>query len=112
MKAFLNDWRGSPRKMNIVLKAVRGLGAIDSADRLQFLVSPYAEALRKLVLSAVANASNNASINPRDLVISEATVGRGTFLKRVHFKGRGRTGRVTRPSCNVMVVLKEKESGK
>lgn len=115
MQATLNNWRGSPRKFNEYLRAVRGLRAMEAADRLMFMTSPYAQALRKLILSAVANASQDTSIQPTSLLISEATTGRAMFYKRVTFRGRGRTGRITKFGSNVTVVLKageNKEVGK
>jgi|GEM_PF-2277454 len=105
MQATLNNWRGSPRKFNEYLRAVRGLRALEAADRLKFMTSPYAHALRQLILSAVANASEDSAIAPANLVLKEATVGRAMFLKRVCFRGRGRMGRVTRFGSNVKVVL-------
>lgn len=107
MRACLNNWRGSPRKFNEYLRAVRGLYAFDAVNKLQFMPSPYAYALKQLISSAMANASENASIMPNNLVISEATVGRATFFKRVCFRGRGRTGRVTKFGSNVLVILKD-----
>lgn len=107
MQASLNNWRGSPRKFNEYLRAVRGLKALEAADRLKFLTSPYAEALRKLILSAVANASDDPAVVPANLILSEATVGRAMFFKRVCFRGRGRTGRVTRFGSNVHVKLRD-----
>ena len=113
MQATLNNWRGSPRRFNEYLRAIRGLKALEAADRLQFVSSPYARELRKLVLSAIANATaQKTSIKPESLLIGEATVGRGVFLKRVCFRGRGRTGRVTRFGSNVKVTLKEALNGK
>lgn len=105
MQATLSNWRGSPRKFNEYLRAVRGLHALEAANRLKFLTSPYAQALSKLILSAVANACEDSSIAPTNLVLKEATVGRAMFLKRVCFRGRGRTGRVTKFGSNVRVIL-------
>jgi len=107
MRACLNNWRGSPRRFNEYLRAVRGLYAFDAVNKLHFLPSPYAHALKQLIKSAVANASENPSVMPNNLVISEATVGRAMFYKRVCFRGRGRTGRVTKFGSNVLVVLKD-----
>lgn len=111
MHASLNKFRASPWKVNMILKSIRGKPAIKISNQLKFMVSPNCEAIRKLILSAVSNASS-ASLDPNSLIISEASVGRGAFLKRIHFKGRGRTGKVTRPSCNIKVVLKEVNNGK
>jgi|LADL02.1.fsa_nt_gi large subunit ribosomal protein L22 len=107
MRACLNNWRGSPRRFNEYLRAVRGLYALDAVNKLKFMPSPYAHALRALISSAIANATSDPSKLPNNLKIFEATVGRATFLKRVCFRGRGRTGKVTKFSSNVRVILKD-----
>lgn len=107
MRASLNNWRGSPRKFNEYLRAVRGMKALEAIDRLKFLTSPYAQALRKLIGSAVANATQSSEVRPDALLLNEATVGRATFFKRIVFRGRGRTGRVTKFGSNVNVVLRD-----
>lgn len=112
MIAKLNNWRGSSRKFVNHLRAVQRKNAILAAEALRFNISPYAAVLRKLIMSAVANASNDPKVNVNNLFIHEASAGRGTFLKRACFRGRGRVGRVTKPHCNVYVVLKELDNGK
>ena len=107
MKASLNNWRGSPRKFMKYLRAVKNQPAIHVSEQLKFVSSPYAQALRKLILSAVSNVANDVAVKPDHLIVSEASVGRGPFLKRVCFRGRGRVGKVTKFSSNINVVLKE-----
>jgi len=105
MKAILNNFRGSPKRFIPYLKAIQNKQAINICERLRFVPSPYCVALRKLILSAIANAANDPNINVNDLVISNASVGRGVFLKRVCFRGRGRVGRVTKYGSNVSICL-------
>lgn len=109
MKSTLNNWRGSPRKFVKYLRAIQKKNAIQVSNQLKFVTSPYAEALRKVVLSAISNASNDAKINVDNLIVQEASVGRGRFLKRVTFRGRGRVGRITKPHSNVYILLKEEK---
>jgi hypothetical protein len=89
------------------LRAVRGMHALVAAAKLQFVISPYAQALKKLILSAASNANSERS---NCLIIKEATVGRGRFLKRIKFHGKGRVGHVTKFSSNVRVVLNVSDS--
>lgn len=107
MQASLNNWRGSPRKFVKYLRAIKTFKAIDAAKRLKFMPSPYAEVLSKLIMSAVANATQDPAILPVNLAFKEASVGRAVFFKRVCFRGRGRTGRVTKFGSNVRIVLKD-----
>lgn len=111
MKAVLNNWRGSPRKFVKYLRAIQKKGAMDSANKLKFVASPYAEALRKLLLSAIANAASQPGVDVQSLVVDVASVGRGVFLKRVTYRGRGRVGRVTKPHSNIYILLKEASNG-
>lgn len=112
MRAVLNSWRGSPRKFVKYLRAIQKKNALDVAEKLRFVVSPYAEALRKVLMSAIANASNDSNVNLENLFVQEASVGRGPYLKRVTYRGRGRVGRVTKPLSNVYILLKERTDGK
>lgn len=106
VRVRLNNWRGSPRKFVKYLRSIQKGNAVKVAEQLRFLCSPYAEALRKLLISGIANASNVVD-DVNKLIVAEASVGRGVFLKRVCFRGRGRMGRVTRPGSNLNIVLRE-----
>lgn len=105
----LNNYQGSPKRFNRYLRVMRNCNAIEIEQKLKFMVSPYCEALRKLVKSAIANASSNKDVDLKKLVITHATVGRGRFLKRITFRGRGRVGRITKFSSNVVIALSSKE---
>lgn len=111
MKAKLNNWRGSPRKFVKYLRAIQKKNALECANKLKFVTSPYAEALRKVLVSAISNASNDTKVDLNALVVKEASVGRGPFLKRVTYRGRGRVGRVTKPLSNVYILLEEVKNG-
>ena len=64
---------------------------------------------RKLNLqSAIANAENNHQLNIDKLFVSEAFVGKGLVMKRMHARGRGRGARVLKPFSNLTVVVTER----
>jgi len=60
--------------------------------------------MKDLLRSAAANASQKGIDS--DLIIEEILVGRGKYLKRIEFKGRGRVGSKWRPHSNLTVILK------
>ena len=60
--------------------------------------------MRKLLSSALSNA-NDKGIEG-SLTINEILVGRGKYLKRIEFKGRGRVGSKWRAHTNLRVILK------
>ena len=79
---------------------------------MQCSLSPkrYADTVRKVIQSAVANATNNHDLDRDKLVVAEAVVGKGTFIKRVSIHGRGRAGTITKPRTHVRVELAEREN--
>ena len=58
----------------------------------------------------MANATNNHDLDRDKLVVAEAVVGKGTFIKRVSIHGRGRAGTITKPRTHVRVELAEREN--
>ncbi|XVF58534.1 hypothetical protein PTKIN_Ptkin07bG0073700 [Pterospermum kingtungense] len=63
----------------------------------------------KLVYSTAANASHNRGFNEASLVISQAAVNKGTTLKRLKPRARGRSYLIKRPTCHITIVLKDLE---
>ena len=76
----------------------------------QCALSPkrYADVVRKVILSAAANATNNHDLDREKLVITEALVGKGTFIKRISVHGRGRSGRIEKPRSHVSIAVAER----
>ncbi|MBQ8651623.1 MAG: 50S ribosomal protein L22 [Alphaproteobacteria bacterium] len=107
-KAILRKVRVSPQKLNIVAAMIRGLNAQRACDVLQHSKRRIANDVRKTVLSAIANAENNAGINSDSLFVKEAYVGYSLKLRRFHPRGRGRGGVVTKPFSHLTVVLEER----
>ena len=84
----------SPQKLNLVAKMIRGMpvGRADSA--LQFSKRRIANDVRKVLLSAIANAENNHQLDVDQLVVKEAYVGKAMTLKRYRPRARGRMGKI------------------
>jgi large subunit ribosomal protein L22 len=59
-------------------------------------------------MSAIANAENNHQLDPNDLVVSEAWVGKNMVMKRFHARGRGRGARIFKPFSQITVIVREK----
>ena len=94
----------SDKKMNLIADLVRGKKAIDAMAMLEFLPKKGARTLRKLIKSAVANAS--AKWLPVDqLLIERVEVWRGPKIKRVRFVSRSRISHYEKYRCYVKVVL-------
>ena len=95
----------SPRKVRLVLEAIRGLQVEEALDLLQALPQPSARIVRSVVRSAAANAENNHALDPDGLRVKSAVAGDATKLRRFKARSRGRVSpRVTRLSHIEIVV--------
>nr|YP_010982161.1 ribosomal protein L22 [Habropetalum dawei]UZP15886.1 ribosomal protein L22 [Habropetalum dawei] len=61
----------------------------------------------KLLYSAAANASHNKGFNKADLIISKVEVSKGTTMKKLKPRARGRSYLIKRSTCHITIVLKD-----
>ena len=108
VKAINKNVRSSPRKINILLKNIRGK-RVDIAIRdLSLTRQRIASEIKKTVQSAIANAENNYQYDIDNLYITEAYVGKSVVLKRFRARAKGRASSIKKPFSNVTIVLSEK----
>lgn len=108
MKAYLKNYRQSPRKVRLVADVVRGKSVAVAETELAFLPKRASEMFSKLIKSAVANAVNNDGKNPDNLFIKEVRVDEGPTQKRYIAKWRGIANRIRKRTSNITLVLGEK----
>ena len=106
--AVCNSLRTSPRKLNLVAQSIRGLNVEKAVAELSFSKKRIAKAALAVLQSAIANAENNHQLNIDKLYVSEALVGKGLVMKRMHARGRGRGARVLKPFSNLTIVVTER----
>lgn len=107
-KAICYSLRTSPRKLNLVAQSIRGLNVSKAVAELSFSKKRIAKSVLGVLQSAIANAENNHNLNIDKLFVSEAYVGKGLVMKRMHARGRGRGARVLKPFSNLTVVVTER----
>ena len=108
VKAINRNVRSSPRKVNLLLRYIRGK-KVDVAIRdLSFARQRIAQDIKKTVQSAVSNAENNYQYDVDNLIVSEAYVGKSIVLKRFRPRAKGRASSIKKPFSNVTIVLSEK----
>ncbi len=108
-KAVTRNLRVSPRKLNLVAQMIRGKKVDTALADLEFARKRIAQDVRKCLMSAVANAENNHSLDVNDLVVKEAHVGKNLVMRRFHARGRGRMSPVEKPFAQLTVIVKEVE---
>ena len=107
VKAINKNLRSSPRKVNILLKNIRGK-KVDVAIRdLSFARQRIAFDIKKTIQSAVANAENNNQYDIDNLYIDEAYVGKSLVLKRFRARAKGRASAIKKPFSHLTIILSE-----
>lgn len=111
-QAVVRSLRVSPQKLNLVAGMIRGKKVDKALAELEFSTKRIAVDVRKCVMSAVANAENNHSLDVNELVVAEAYVGKNLTLKRFHARGRGRGAGILKPFSQLTVVVRQVEEEK
>ncbi len=106
-KAVLRGTRISPQKARLVADLVRGKDAGEAINNLRFMPKKAARIIRKLLESAVANASQNEAIDIDTLFVKKIFVDGGATLKRMRPRAMGRASRILKRSSHITVVLDE-----
>jgi large subunit ribosomal protein L22 len=97
--------RVTPMKARRVVDLIRGMSAADAQAVLQFAPQAASEPVGKVLASAVANATNNHAMDPRELVISAAFVDEGPTMKRIRPRAQGRAYRIRKRSSHITLIL-------
>ena len=108
VKSINRNVRSSTRKVNIILKHIRGKKADVAIRDLSFARQRIAFDIKKTVQSAIANAENNYQYDIDNLYVEEAYVGKSIVLKRFRPRAKGRASAIKKPYCNVTIILSEK----
>ena len=108
VKAINRNIRSSPRKINLLLKSIRGKKADIAIKNLSFARKGIAHEVKKTVQSAIANAENNYQYDIDNLYIHEAYVGKSLVLKRFRARAKGRASGIKKPYSNLTIILSEK----
>jgi len=107
VKAINRNVRSSPRKINVLLKDIRGKKADLAIRDLSFTRKRIAHEIKKTLQSAISNAENNNQYDIDKLYIKEAYVGKSIVLKRFRARAKGRASAIRKPYSNLTIILTE-----
>jgi large subunit ribosomal protein L22 len=99
--------RISARKARIVMDVIRGDSVGTALTKLRFSHRRASPMIRKVVRSALANATQKAGLTEDDLVVWRAFVDGGPIMKRFKPRAQGRAYTRLRRMCHLSVVLKQ-----
>jgi len=111
MKAFLKNYRQSPRKVRLVAGLIRGKSVNEALAQLDFLAKRASDPVKKLLLSAIANAKQIGR-EKENLFIKELRVDKGIVMKRMMPAAMGTGHRINKRTSHITLVLAEKDLNK
>ena len=92
-------------KAKRVLDIIKGKSYAEACAICDITPSTSAMAVKKVLVSAAANAENNKGLNKDDLFVAEAYANQGPSFKRVSFRGRGGVDTIIKRTCHITIVL-------
>lgn len=105
--ATLRFGRIAPRKVRVVADLIRGKRVDSAVSILMFSEKGAARVLKKLLISAIANAEDksNGSVDTDALVVREVTVDQGPTMNRWRPRAMGRATPIEKKTSHVRIVV-------
>ncbi|TKC77890.1 50S ribosomal protein L22 [Trinickia terrae] len=105
VKAIHRGARISAQKTRLVADQIRGLPVDKALNVLAFSPKKAAGIVKKVVLSAIANAEHNEGADIDELKIKSIYVDKAASLKRFTARAKGRGNRIEKQSCHITVTV-------
>ncbi|VWD07438.1 50S ribosomal protein L22 [Burkholderia lata] len=105
VKAIHRGARISAQKTRLVADQIRGLPVDKALNVLTFSPKKAAGIVKKVVLSAIANAEHNEGADIDELKIKSICVDKAASLKRFTARAKGRGNRIEKQSCHISVTV-------
>ena len=107
-RAIAKHVRISPYKVRIVLDLIRGKNYVEAVALLENLQKSASEPIKKVLMSAAANAEHNLGMSKDNLYVAACYADQGPTLKRVMPRAQGRAFRILKRTSHITVVLDAK----
>ncbi len=107
VRAVAKFVRISPRKVRLVMDGIRGKKVEEALNMLSFSPQKGARLLKKLLDSAVANASENSGLDVDALYVMRVYANEGPTLKRWRPRAQGRATRIRKRTSHLTIILDE-----
>ncbi len=104
-KAVVRTVRMSPRKMRVVANLVRGKKVGEAMALLKLMPKKGAFVIRKLLISAVANAEQKGDVDVDNLTVRDCNVDNGPIVKSWMPRSMGRANRIQSRTSHVTVTV-------
>ena len=101
--------RVSPYKVRTVLALIRGKDYREAKAILEHSVNGSALAVKKVLMSAAANAEHNKGMDKNELYVAECYADGGQMLKRMQPVSKGRGHAILKRTSHITVILDVKK---
>lgn len=108
--AKLSNARVSSRKAGFVLNAIRGKNVSDALGIVSYSPRYASKLIKKILLSAMANAKNNNNMEVENLYIAECFANNATTYKRMHPRAQGRAYSIMKRNSHITLILDERKN--
>ena len=99
--------RISAQKARLVADVVRGMGVDQALTTLRFMPKKGAGIIKKVIESALANATQDDKADVDNLYVKKIIIDGGPSLKRISPRAQGRATGIIKRSSHITVVLDE-----
>ena len=103
--AKLKGARISAQKVRLVADQVRGLPVDKAEQLLAFSTKKAARIMKKVLLSAIANAEHNDGADIDELSVARVMVDEGPTFKRFQARAKGRGMRILKRTSHITVAV-------
>ena len=97
--------RISPQKCRLVADQIRGLPVGKALDILTFSTQKSSDIVKKVLLSAIANAEHNDGADIDELKVTAVFVDEGPMFKRFQARAKGRGMRILKRTSHITVTV-------
>ena len=107
--AKLRGARISAQKVRLVANQVRGMQVEEAEQLLTFSTKKAAHIMKKVLLSAIANAEHNDGADIDELSISSIMVDEGPTMKRGRARAKGRGTQILKRTSHITLTVADSE---
>ncbi len=105
VKAIAKYIRVSSAKVRRVTNLIQNKQAEEAKRICDFVNSDNARTVKKVLKSAMSNAQNNFELDSKTLYVKKALVDKGTTIKRMKPRARGRADSIKKRTSHITIVL-------
>eukprot|EP00949_MAST-11_sp_MAST-11-sp1_P000975 g975.t1 len=99
--------KGSVWKLNLLARQIQGKNVEDAQLQMKFSDKRRSEVVSKAITTACNMAEIFHDLEPDELYIEQAMVGRGSYSKRPYYRARGRVDFKRKTTSQLILILRE-----